>query len=457
MALLLGKVSEQDALIRVLNDGFTLKASEIISTIRGATKLTTVLKNITNQHSILKILIDRLGVWFPVEYYRKLPVIYPYVVRDPTCRQNKVGRSEEYCSPNDYGYMRADNTPIKQLVEGHDVRSPLEWYCGQMRRGFVASHAWRQPRDYKQDRVLASRNPWLNTFVPNLCWLPASLSRLTDEEGSFAQRYLQKVAIETYREIKFNNVNLQSFVDRLWDILPDPELNECRDSVPPIKERAQLQMQKGDVEKRLNDLQTVILGLHDAQISSKPSRKILHKRYTLDRLREKTKKNPDVLCTLYNNLTGYYKLLSGSEVGMAEPRVTFPHVGDNTEKKRSPMRPVESETQGNEILGKAIKRLSKWARNSECMPYRIIRAFLKLGNVSGDINSIRSLNKIRRLCSNKALHPDMYVEKFRGCWASLKTDQGNSYGRMFVQNGDDVSLPPEVALALKPLVGEFLT
>lgn len=105
---------------------------------------------------------------------------------------------------------------------------------------------------------------------------------------------------------------------------------------------------------------------------------------------------------------------------------------------------------------KAIERLPLWAKRNEDNPYRIIRAFLKLGNVSGDINSIRSLDKIRRLCSNKALHPDMYVEKFRGCWASLKTDKGNSYGRMFVQNGDDVSLPPELALALEPLVSDFL-
>lgn len=133
-----------------------------------------------------------------------------------------------------------------------------------------------------------------------------------------------------------------------------------------------------------------------------------------------------------------------------------PYVENRIEKKRSPMKPVESETQGNEILGKAIKRLSKWARNSEGMPYRVIRAFLLSGNVE-DINSIRSLDKICRLCSNEAHHPDMYVEKFMGCWASLKTDQGHSYGRMFVQNGHDVSLPPEVALALKPLVGEFLT
>lgn len=132
-----------------------------------------------------------------------------------------------------------------------------------------------------------------------------------------------------------------------------------------------------------------------------------------------------------------------------------PYVGNRTEKKRSSMRPVESETQGNEILGKAIKRLPKWARNSEGMPYRIIRAFLMSGNVE-DINSIRSLDKICRLCSNEAHHPDMYVEKFAGCWANLKTDAGNAYGRMFVQNGDDVSLPPKVALALKPLVGEFL-
>lgn len=125
---------------------------------------------------------------------------------------------------------------------------------------------------------------------------------------------------------------------------------------------------------------------------------------------------------------------------------------DATGQKRPPMGPVEPRIQQS----KAIERLSNWVRHSEGKPYRIIRAFLRSGSVVEDIYGIRSFDKIRRLCSNKALHPDMYVEKFPGCWASLKTDAGNSYGCMFVQNGDNVSLPPKVALALKPLVGDFL-
>lgn len=34
-------------------------------------------------------------------------------------------------------------------------------------------------------------NPKVNSFVPNLVWLPKPLAVLTDVEGSFAQQYVQ--------------------------------------------------------------------------------------------------------------------------------------------------------------------------------------------------------------------------------------------------------------------------
>ena len=322
MARLLGRIEEKDAWIRALegwDNGHRFGVDDIIDDIRQAESLSLELRNrVARRHDVVKRLIDVLGVWFPVAYYQSLPVIYPYIVRDPRCRQNRNGRPEAYCSPNRAGFMRADNTPVKQLVEGRQVTSPFEWYCGNMRRGFVASHAWRRPVGFEHNHVLASRDPWLNTFVPNLCWLPSALSKLTDDEGSFAQHYLQAIAITIYRHVHFEEEQMQLFVDRLWDRLPVPEEID-RIEVPDIQNRGTFRMRQEDVEDRIRDLGMVVSGLRDALDDAIPSRIIIHHRYTLRKLRERVPRQR--LTALLNNMSSYMALLVGGEGGVENYQV----------------------------------------------------------------------------------------------------------------------------------------
>jgi hypothetical protein len=58
----------------------------------------------------------------------------------------------------------------------------------------------------------------LNSFVPNLVWLPVQISKLTDREGSFAQRFLQALSHKIYRQN-----NLPKELSSVWKILPYPQ------------------------------------------------------------------------------------------------------------------------------------------------------------------------------------------------------------------------------------------
>ena len=309
MPLLFGRIGEREAWLSALDSWDNGDKDEVIDRITRADELNQLQHCVSLRDDVVKRLIDVLGVWLPVDYYRSLPVIYPYIVRDPHCRQNRrTGRPEEYCSPNEQGFMRADNTPIKQIVEGRQVVSPFAWYGGPMRRGFVASHAWREPENFTQNHVLASRDPWLNTFVPNLCWLPSALSRLTDHEGSFAQHYLQAVARSTYGAVQFENEELQVFVNRIWDRLPSPtELADVE--VPNLEYRGQFQMRADDAQIKVCALRTVVTGLRDALNDHIPNRAVIHHRYTLRNLRQQV--SPERLTELHNDLSNYLAMLNG--------------------------------------------------------------------------------------------------------------------------------------------------
>jgi hypothetical protein len=54
----------------------------------------------------------------------------------------------------------------------------------------------------------------LNTFVPNLVWLPIQISKLTDREGSIAQRLLQAISYRIYR-----GVDMAPEISAIWKTL----------------------------------------------------------------------------------------------------------------------------------------------------------------------------------------------------------------------------------------------
>jgi len=170
-----------------------------------------------DQFALLERLITDLSIWLPRSLYRKLPVILPYVVRDPSCRRRR-GQSEEWGSANSQGFLRDDNSLIKSIVNSFTIKSPrIKPYDGSRKgRGFVASHVWRIVR-INNSELISNRHHMLNSFVPNLAWLPRQIAKLTDREGSSAQKLLQAISHRIY-----DGVHMPREISDLWNYLPYP-------------------------------------------------------------------------------------------------------------------------------------------------------------------------------------------------------------------------------------------
>ncbi len=173
--------------------------------------------------AVPQLLISNTAIWLPIDMYERWPILLPWVVRDPKCRGNaKRGLPDRWSSPDSNGYLRDDNSLVKSLPRALRVRGPDGSYVDGARMGseFVASHAWR--RIVKSEQ-LASRIPLLNTFVPNLVWLPNQVAKLTDREGGIVQQTLQAMAYQIYRKASVNPV-LRDIVEIAWTMLPEPQV-----------------------------------------------------------------------------------------------------------------------------------------------------------------------------------------------------------------------------------------
>jgi hypothetical protein len=82
---------------------------------------------------------------------------------------------------------------------------------------FVAAHVWRVVKHEN----LASRLPLLNSFVPNLVWLPGQVAKLTDREGGIVQQTLQAMTYAVYRDAPVSD-HLREIVAEAWELVPTP-------------------------------------------------------------------------------------------------------------------------------------------------------------------------------------------------------------------------------------------
>ncbi len=168
------------------------------------------------------LLLNSMAIWLPLDVYDRLPVLLPWVVRDPKCRGSKAhGTADSWSSPNALGYLRDDNSLIKSLPRSLVITGPSGSHISGARigRDFVAAHVWR----VVGHEELASRIPILNSFVPNLVWLPAQIAKLTDVEGGIVQRILQATSYAIYRRAPVRE-SLASAAERAWRLIPRPTL-----------------------------------------------------------------------------------------------------------------------------------------------------------------------------------------------------------------------------------------
>lgn len=198
--------------------------------------------------NIMKKLLRSLAIWLPINLYQKLPVILPFVVRDSRCRiaVNKV--TEEWGTSNKDGYFRDDNSLIKQIPRSLKIVGTNTTYDGgKLGKNFVASHIWRNPGS----TMLASADPQLNSFIPNLVWLPRQISKLTDRENSFPQKYLQRLSYSIYHGVKLESEK-REFVDGIWNkISVDSSISVDGDDVRRLNF---FHITNDDIEKKIRRL-----------------------------------------------------------------------------------------------------------------------------------------------------------------------------------------------------------
>ena len=101
---------------------------------------------------------------------------------------------------------------------------------------------------------------------------------------------------------------------------------------------------------------------------------------------------------------------------------------------------------------KAINKIPKWATSSEQNNYRIIRAYYQILSESGRVNR----PALEARCQSVIEHPDVYVRDFRGNFASMKTDKGNSHGKVFEDDGYNLKIWAKVSDTLEAYKSLFL-
>lgn len=254
--------------------------------------------------SFIKQAINALGIWIPPDFYQKLPVILPFAVRDPSCRRNKVTGEDEWAAPNEKGLLRDDNSLVKGIVKSMPVSSKGDLYKEiTIENGFVASHIWRKTANTQLSGELASRNPWLNTFVPNLVWLPKQISKMTDREGDFAQQYVQALSRHIYKHCSFSP-KLQQRIQVLWEQLPEPD-GFSDEAFPDISTLNFFKPRENIVATRIKKIEQVVSAMKTVLAGLPLEKKVIASRYT----NGLPFVNYNNLLTLANNLQEYLEEL----------------------------------------------------------------------------------------------------------------------------------------------------
>lgn len=162
------------------------------------------------------------AIFLDPEIARRFPVLRPGVVRDARQRlsSDPYGRTDDWGRADKRGFIRDDNSLLKGLPKPLEIISKVPQLSGsKLGTGWVASHIWRRTRSL--DR--ANSHPWLNSFVPNLVWLPKQISKLSDRDGSAFQSALKIASKEIYGDLTYDNAWAAEVVEFCWRELEMPD------------------------------------------------------------------------------------------------------------------------------------------------------------------------------------------------------------------------------------------
>ncbi|MCB2291699.1 hypothetical protein LGK97_18460 [Clostridium sp. CS001] len=77
---------------------------------------------------------------------------------------------------------------------------------------------------------------------------------------------------------------------------------------------------------------------------------------------------------------------------------------------------------------KVVSKISGWVVNANQKKHKILKALLNLEAEKGEV----LYYELEERCSNKELYPGTYMDTFKGNLHQMKTDCGNSNGKVFV-------------------------
>jgi hypothetical protein len=112
---------------------------------------------------------------------------------------------------------------------------------------------------------------------------------------------------------------------------------------------------------------------------------------------------------------------------------------------------TQSEYIDNIDFGKAIRKIPTWAYKPSQNNHRLIKAFLLIQEEQDKVQ----LEELIIRCTDKDNYPDTYVSDFKGNFAQMKTDAGNSHGKVFVVENDEVQIWSEVEAVLNEYAERF--
>lgn len=85
-----------------------------------------------------------------------------------------------------------------------------------------------------------------------------------------------------------------------------------------------------------------------------------------------------------------------------------------------------------------LDKIQLWAENSNHYCYRLIKAYFKLLETK-DVTK----DDLRKVCSESSVEPDLYVEEYLKHFNLMKTDAGNSHGKVFLEDNGFVYIYPQ--------------
>ena len=129
-----------------------------------------------------------------------------------------------------------------------------------------------------------------------------------------------------------------------------------------------------------------------------------------------------------NDVVGDY---IGYYITYSLERILSSHKKDNEPEKR----------EASLNYRKAVNKISGWAVKPNQKNHKILKAFWAVEDEKGEV----LYKELEERCSNNELYPETYMEKFKGNFDQMKTDAGNSNGKVFeIYDGIKVKIWEEV-------------